>query len=398
MKRKIVSVWEVNQYVNRLIAEDYTLNDIWIQGEVSNCKYHHSGHIYFTIKDTKASIQSVMFSRDAMRLAFKLEEGMKIYARIKISIYEKTGNYQAYVYDIEKQGRGILYERFERLKAQLEAEGLFDLQYKKELPRYPKAVGIITSSTGAAIQDIIQVAARRNSAIPLVVYKASVQGELAVPELIKAIKIANKENKVDIIILGRGGGSIEDLWAFNEEEVARAIFNSKIPIISAVGHEVDFTISDFVSDKRAATPSAAAELVIPAKSECIEMITAYKKTLNMRMQTKINLSKRHLESLITRPVITNKSYFYKVKMQAIDQYSKRIGDAYRLVLLNKNKQYELAVANLERLSPLATLQRGYSLVNNKDKLIKSIHEVDIGDELSITVKDGKFKAKVCKKE
>ena len=399
MKRKIVSVWEVNQYVSRLIEEDYTLNDLWLQGEISNCKYHHSGHVYFTIKDARASIQAVMFERDAKRLSFRLEEGMKVYARVRVTIYEKTGVYQAYVFDIEKQGKGVLYEQFERLKAKLSAEGLFDEIHKKPLPAYPKHIGVITSRTGAAVKDIIQVAGRRNSSIPLTIYPTSVQGEYAINEIIKAIEIANYEKKVDVIILGRGGGSIEDLWAFNEEAVARAIFASEIPIVSAVGHEIDFTISDFVSDRRAATPSAAAELVVPSQSELREVILSYERSLKMRMEEKTRAARRHLEYLLSRPVLTKKDVFYKVKMQEIDELYQKLNYVYKEQVVKNERRYELALHKLEKLSPLNTLKRGYSLITTlEDKVIKSTSEVQVGDEVKITVWDGSLKAKVSEKE
>lgn len=398
MKRKIVSVWEVNQYVSRLIEEDYTLGDLWLQGEVSNCKYHHSGHIYFTIKDARASIQAVMFERDARRLSFRLEEGMKIYARVRVTIYEKTGAYQAYVFDVEKQGKGLLYEQFERLKAKLQAEGLFDPERKKALPAFPKHVGVITSQTGAAVKDIIQVSGRRNPSIPLTIYPTHVQGEYAVPEIVEALRLANQEKRVDVIILGRGGGSIEDLWAFNEEEVARAIARSEIPVVSAVGHEVDFTISDFVSDKRAATPSAAAELVIPSQKELLDGLKAYEHRLTMAMSGKTSQAKRQLEALISRPVFAKKDTFYKMKMQEVDELYQKMGHAYEKALGMHQKRYEIAVQNLERLSPLNTLKRGYSLVNSSSGLIKSVEQVSEGEILEITVTDGSFKAKVCEKE
>lgn len=399
MKRKIVSVWEVNQYVSRLIEEDYTLNDLWLQGEISNCKYHHSGHVYFTIKDARASIQAVMFERDAKRLSFRLEEGMKVYARVRVTIYEKTGAYQAYVFDMEKQGKGLLYEQFERLKARLSAEGLFDETHKKPLPAYPNHVGVITSHTGAAVKDIIQVAGRRNPSIPLTIYPTSVQGEYAISEIVKAIETANREKKVDVIILGRGGGSIEDLWAFNEEAVARAIFASEIPIVSAVGHEIDFTISDFVSDRRAATPSAAAELVVPSQSELTEVILSYKRSLKMRMEERTNAARRHLEYLLSRPVLAKKDNFYKVKMQEVDELYQKLSYAYKGQVTKNERRYELALHKLEKLSPLSTLKRGYSLVTTlDDKLIKSVKEVQVGDEIMITVSDGSLKAKVSEKE
>ncbi|MBP3887053.1 MAG: exodeoxyribonuclease VII large subunit [Cellulosilyticum sp.] len=398
MKRKIVSVWEVNQYVSRLIEEDYTLGDLWLQGEVSNCKYHHSGHVYFTIKDARASLQAVMFERDARRLSFRLEEGMKIYARVRVTIYEKTGAYQAYVFDVEKQGKGLLYEQFERLKTKLQAEGLFDESLKKPLPNFPKHVGVITSQTGAAVRDIIQVAGRRNPSIPLTIYPTHVQGEYAVSEIVEALRVANIEKRVDVIILGRGGGSIEDLWAFNEEAVARAIAASEIPVVSAVGHEVDFTISDFVSDKRAATPSAAAELVIPSQKELLEMILGNKRRIAMQMEAKTKAARHQLEYITSRPVFVKKDLFYKTKMQEVDDYYRDLLRAYERGLQLHQKRYEIAVHNLERLSPLNTLKRGYSLVSQKEHLVKSIKDVQPGDEVEITVTDGCFKAKVCEKE
>lgn len=399
MKRKIVSVWEVNHYVTRLIEDDYMLNDLWLQGEVSNCKYHHSGHVYFTIKDERASINAVMFERDVKRLTFRLIEGMKIYARVRITIYEKTGNYQAYVYDLEKQGMGLLYERFEALKLQLSSEGLFDEQYKKPLPTFPQKVGVITSITGAALQDIRQVAARRNKSVSLVIYPAHVQGELATKELVQAIQIANKEKKVDVIILGRGGGSIEDLWAFNEEQVARAVFESDIPIVSAVGHEIDFTISDFVSDKRAATPSAAAELVIPSCEELSESIKKSMRSMQYIVSERLKAAENHLHYLVTRPAFASKDTFYKRKMLEVDHLVQGLSNAYKGSLNEKSRAYELAIEKLERLSPLNTLKRGYALVSDeKEKLIKSISDVKEGDTLTITVSDGSFSVVACEKE
>ena len=398
MKRKIVSVWEVNQYVSRLIEEDYTLSDLWLQGEVSNCKYHHSGHVYFTIKDARASLQAVMFERDARRLSFRLEEGMKIYARVRVTIYEKTGAYQAYVFDIEKQGKGVLYEQFERLKMKLQMEGLFDETLKKPIPKFPKKVGVITSQTGAAVKDIIQVARRRNPSIPLTIYPTHVQGEYAVPEIIEALKIANKEKRVDVIILGRGGGSIEDLWAFNEEAVARAIAESEIPIVSAVGHEVDFTIADFVSDQRAATPSAAAELVIPSQKDLMDTLLKYERSLKLQMEAKTSYARHQLEAILSRPIFARKDTFYKRKMQEIDELSQKLHYRYSLMLQEHQKRYEIAVENLERLSPIHTLKRGYGLVSHDKEIIKSIAQVKVDDMIEVTVTDGSFKAKVSEKE
>lgn len=397
--RKIVSVWEVNRYVSRLIEEDYMLSDLWIQGEVSNCKYHHSGHVYFTIKDEKASINAVMFERDVQKLHFRLTEGMKIFARVRITIYEKTGGYQAYVFDVEKQGMGALYEQYERLKQKLAEQGLFDAKYKKEIPQFPQRVGVVTSITGAAIQDIRQVAGRRNPSIPLYIYPAHVQGDLAPHELVEAIRLANEENKVDVLIVGRGGGAIEDLWAFNDEAVAWAIFESEIPIVSAVGHEIDFTIADFVSDYRAATPSAAAELVIPAADDLARHVNQLAKSVELIVTEKIKRGYSQLEALMSRPVYRNKETFYKGKMQDVDYLIQRLNYAYKAHLNEKMKAYEVAINKLDQLSPLNTLKRGYALVNTvDDQLVKRAEQVKVGDLIKVTVSDGQFLATVSEKE
>lgn len=391
MKRKIVSVWEVNRYVSHLIEEDYMLNDLWLQGEVSNCKYHHSGHVYFTIKDERASINAVMFERDARRLSFRLTEGMKIYARVRITIYEKTGGYQAYVQDVEKQGIGVLYERFEALKLKLASEGLFDEKYKREIPKFPRRVGVITSSTGAAIQDIRQVSRRRCKSIPLYIYPVHVQGEYAVGEIVEAIKIANEEKKVDVIILGRGGGSIEDLWAFNEEAVAWAIFESEIPIVSAVGHEIDFTISDFVSDKRAATPSAAAEIVVPSQQELEARIKRIQENMQYTVTQRLKNGRNQLNYLISRPIYERKDLFYKNKMQEVDHLMQALNYGFTKKVHESSKAYEIALQKLEKLSPLNTLKRGYALVEDeKGSIVKSVKDVKQEEKLKITVADGSF--------
>ncbi|WP_054739201.1 exodeoxyribonuclease VII large subunit [Cellulosilyticum ruminicola] len=391
MKRKIVSVWEVNRYVSHLIEEDYMLNDLWLQGEVSNCKYHHSGHVYFTIKDERAGINAVMFERDAKKLSFRLTEGMKIYARVRITIYEKTGGYQAYVQDIEKQGMGILYERFEALKLKLANEGLFDEKYKRQLPKFPKRVGVITSSTGAAIQDIRQVSNRRCKSIPLYIYPVHVQGEYAVGEIVEAIRMANEEKKVDVIILGRGGGSIEDLWAFNEEAVAWAIFESEIPIVSAVGHEIDFTISDFVSDKRAATPSAAAEIVIPSQEELEARIKRMKENMQYTISECLKNARNQLNYLTSRPIYERKDLFYKSKMQEVDHLMQALNYGFTKKVHESSKAYEIALQKLEKLSPLNTLKRGYALVEDeKGQIVKSVKDARQEEKLKITVADGSF--------
>lgn len=397
MKRKAVTVSELNKYVGRLLEDDFMLRDLWIEGEVSNCKYHHSGHIYFTIKDKASSISAVMFERDAKKLTFKLAEGTKIYAKARITLYEKTGSYQAYVSLVELQGIGLLYEKFEKLKQKLLEEGLFDQQHKKKIPVFPKKVGLITSITGAAVKDILQVAKRRNSSIPIYIYPTHVQGEYAEKEIIQAIKKANEDKIVDVLIIGRGGGSIEDLWVFNEEALARAVFASSIPIVSAVGHEIDFTICDFVSDKRAATPSAAAEIVFPSKEEYTELITRYQRTLRYMMQQTINNAKDKLNYLISRPAFKQKDKLIHEKMQQVDMLTNNLNKAYQNQLKAFTNQYLLKLEQLEKLSPISTLKRGYSLVTGENQqLIRSINDVKEDQILSITVADGSFYTKVIK--
>ncbi len=397
MKRKAVTVSELNKYVSRLLEDDFMLHDVWILGEVSNCKYHHSGHIYFTIKDSLSSISAVMFERDAKKLSFKLVEGTKIYAKARITLYEKTGTYQAYVSLIELQGIGVLYEKFEKLKQKLSEEGLFDEQHKKKLPVFPEKVGIITSITGAAVKDILQVAKRRNSGIPIYIYPTHVQGEYAEKEIIEAIKKANEDKIVDVLIIGRGGGSIEDLWVFNEEALARAIFASSIPIVSAVGHEIDFTICDFVSDKRAPTPSAAAEIVFPSTEEYTEVIARYQRTLRYIMQKSISQANDKLASLMSRPVMKQKDKLIHEKMQQVDILANNLTKSYKNRLKAFTNEYLLRLEQLEKLSPIATLKRGYSLVTDEnEKVIGSIKDVKEDQILSITVTDGSFHTKVIK--
>lgn len=398
MKRKVVAVSEINRYVSRLLEEDYLLSDVWLSGEVSNCKYHQSGHIYFTIKDERGGINAVMFAKDAVTLDFTLKEGLKVYVRGRISLYEKTGQYQCYVWEIEKQGRGTLYEQFERLKKQLGDEGLFDELYKKTIPTYPQKVGVITSATGAAIKDILQVANRRNNAIPIYIYPTHVQGEHGAEEIAKAIEKANKDALVDVLIVGRGGGSIEDLWCFNEEKVARAIFASKIPIVSAVGHEIDFTIADFVSDLRAATPSAAAEIVIPDKESYILKIKRSEELLKHHLIRHLESEKRRLNHLLSRPIYTNKQKYFKDLMIRVDHNTEELSKAYVKHLTFKRNDLHDKITKLEKLSPLLTLKRGYSFTTtSKGQVITHSAQVEIGDRIKVELNDGILHAKVEKK-
>lgn len=398
MKRKVVAVSEINRYVSHLLEEDYLLSDVWISGEVSNCKYHQSGHVYFTIKDERGAISAVMFAKDAATLDFTLKEGLKVYVRGRISLYEKTGQYQCYVWEVEKQGRGTLYEQFERLKKQLGEEGLFEEVYKKSIPTYPKKVGVITSITGAAIKDILQVANRRNDSIPIYIYPTHVQGEYGADEIIKAIEKANKDKLVDVLIVGRGGGSIEDLWCFNEEKVARTIFASKIPIVSAIGHEIDFTIADFVADLRAATPSAAAEMVIPDKEAYMRKIKRSEELLKHHLIRHLESEKRRLNHLLSRPVYQNKQKYFKDLMIRVDYNTVELSKAYEKQLTFTKNALHDKITKLEKLSPLLTLKRGYSFTTtDKGQVVTHTHQVEVGDSIHIALNDGMLHAKVEKK-
>jgi exodeoxyribonuclease VII large subunit len=399
MKRKVVSVSKVNYYVARLLEEDYILSDLWISGEISNCKYHQSGHIYFTLKDEKAALNCVMFQRDAQTVDFLLEDGLKVTLRAGLTLYEKTGSYQAYVKTIEREGLGDLYEKFEKLKKQLAQEGLFDEDYKKELPEFPKRVGVVTSATGAAIKDILHVAKNRNPGIPIYIYPAHVQGENAVPDMIRQIERANKDKLVDVLIVGRGGGAIEDLWAFNEEAVARAIFASEIPIVSAVGHEIDFTIADFVSDRRAATPSQAAELVFPSRAAYQEVLNHCQVMLLHHLKACLQHKTQQLNFLVNRPIFQNKAKLYQDYMILLDDRQTKLQRLYQTRLETYRMRLAEAATHLEALSPLNTLSRGYSLVKNeKNQVLKSIQKVKIGDNIEVVLSDGSILAQVTERK
>ncbi|MGL4363216.1 MAG: exodeoxyribonuclease VII large subunit [Cellulosilyticaceae bacterium] len=399
MKKKIVSVSDVNRYVARLLEEDYVLSDVWVSGEVSNCKYHQSGHIYFTLKDEKSSVSAVMFSKDALKLEFQIEEGQKIYCRCRLSLYERTGSYQAYVTEIEQQGKGTLYEAYEKLKKKLYNEGLFDDYKKQPIPTLPKAVGVVTSHTGAAIKDIIEVARRRNPNIPIYIYPAHVQGPLAPNELIEALRKIEEDNIVDVIIIGRGGGSIEDLWAFNDETLARTISQMNIPIVSAVGHEVDFTISDFVSDRRAATPSQAAEIVFPSIEVLEERIINAKKQLEYVTMQFLKNQKNQFQMLIDRPVYKYKQRYFEDKMILVDNKVNQIEDKYKKVLMTHRQKLTGAALKLDALSPLKTLSRGYGIatIGDDENLLKTSKDVEIGDTFKLTLQSGYIIGKVEEK-
>lgn len=391
-------VSEVNSMIKDLFIRDGRLNSIYIQGEVSNCKYHSSGHIYFTLKDSGGQISCVMFAGQRTNgLKFQMQEGQSVIAFGSMGVYERAGSYQLYANRIVLDGEGALYQKYEELKQALQKEGLFDQGLKKAIPLYPNKIGIITASTGAAVQDIINVSNRRNPFVQLILYPAHVQGEGAGEIISEGIKVLDQMD-LDTIIVGRGGGSIEDLWAFNEEVVARAIFACKTPIISAVGHETDVTIADFVSDLRAATPSAAAELAVPDIREITERMNNLHRYLDNNISNKINYYRNEIKHFNIRLEHKNPIYALRQKRQSLIDLEQRLEQGIGKVVTQKRHMLALYIERIEGLSPLKKLNKGYSLVlNEKDQVLNSIDRVDLGEEVTISVIDGDIAATVNKK-
>jgi len=390
------SVTEINQYIKNMFIRDRILSHIYVKGEVSNCKYHTSGHIYFTLKDTGGQMACVMFAGQRKGLKFHLEEGQSVIALGSIDVYERDGKYQLYANEIVLDGQGILYERFEKLKRDLEAEGLFDSTHKKQIPPFPRKIGIVTASTGAAIQDIVNIAKRRNPYVQLILYPALVQGAGSAQSVAKGIAILDKLG-LDAIIIGRGGGSIEDLWAFNEEVVARAIYQSHTPIISAVGHETDITIADFVADLRAPTPSAAAELAVNDYMAFLSSVRDFRRQLDKEILQKLSYSQARLKEYKLRLIYSSPAYQIKQKRQYLSDTEQKLVQRMNQNLKEKRHMLELAIARLEGLSPLSKLNRGYALVIGEDnKPVQSIKKVVKNEILTISLLDGDLLTRVEK--
>ena len=394
---KAYSVSQVNQYIKNMFLSDYALNKIYIKGEISNCKYHTSGHIYFTIKDSKSQISAVMFAGQRAGLQFRLQEGQSVIVLGSIQVYERDGKYQMYAREILLDGAGQLYEKFQQLKNDLEEEGLFAPEYKQPIPVYAKTVGIVTAKTGAAIQDIINISTRRNPFVQLVLYPAKVQGEGAAVSIVQGIKRLDSMG-LDVLIVGRGGGSLEDLWAFNEEIVARAIFECNTPIISAVGHETDVTIADYAADLRAPTPSAAAELAVCNIADVLFSLQEYEKNLQQNMQYKIQRYRTVLENKKLK--IEHNSPFYQIQQKK--QYLMHAEEKLQSFMENqlKNKKHALAIyiEKMKALSPLEKLSQGYGYIQAEEKQLKTIENVTVGDTIHISIIDGEMDAKVTKIE
>lgn len=390
----VYTVGQVNKYIKNILTQDYMLRSISIQGEVSNCKYHSLGHVYFSLKDETGSIPAVMFKGDVdSNLKFKLENGQSVVIAGSISVYERDGRYQLYAKSIKLQGVGSLYEQFERLKYQLNEEGLFDPDNRKPIPKYPKTVGIVTAKTGAAIQDIMNVARRRNPYVQLILYPAKVQGEGAADTIVRGIEVLDAMN-LDTIIIGRGGGSIEELWAFNEEKVVRAIYAAKTPIISGVGHEVDITLSDYAADLRAPTPSAACELAIPDMSNTLIQLRSVERAISNCMDNKLALAKSKLSQLELRLNSLSPTLRLEQQKQYLSDCYDAISRAMRQKYDNARNQYNLLLAKLNGASPTAKLVGGFGYVEAKGHPIEDVHTVSAGDELEITVKSGLIHATV----
>ncbi len=393
----VYTVSQANQYIKNMFNQDFLLNNISVRGEVSNCKYHSSGHIYFSIKDRNGLLSCVMFAGKKRGLDFKMEEGNKVIVSGNINVYERDGKYQLYADKIEKEGTGDLYKRFIELKNELEEMGMFSDEYKKEIPKYSMNVGIVTASTGAAIQDIINISKRRNPYIKLVLYPAKVQGDGAADTIVNGIRCLDSKN-LDVIIVGRGGGSIEDLWAFNEEKVARAIFECNTPVISAVGHETDYTIADYVADMRAPTPSAAAELVVFEYNKLCEKISSYEENMRYRIDIKIRNYRNTVNDLLWKLNKMSPANNIQSKRQRLADLEIRLYDSINRKTSERRHQLELLTERLNGLSPLNKLSGGYAYISDdKNKPVKSIKQINVDDELKIVLKDGNAKVKVIDK-
>ena len=398
--KKVLTVSELNKYIKDLVSGDMILSGLWVRGEISNFKSHYSGHYYFTLKDEKAVLRCVMFRSYASAVPFLPENGMKVLIRGYISVYERDGQYQLYAEEIQPDGVGALYIAFEKLKNKLRAEGLFDESRKKKLPYMPDSIGVVTSSTGAVIRDIINVLTRRFYHVKIKLYPVQVQGEQAAGQIAAAVRRFNQLGNVDVIIVARGGGSLEELWAFNEEIVARSIYESKIPVISAVGHETDFTIADFAADVRAPTPSAAAELVMPERAVVENRLDSLKMRLRNAAAKKTGMErlklKRLCESVAFRQPY-NKIYQERMLLDVQKNYMQKALAALDAQYRNR---LSLMAARLDTLSPLHSLARGYSIVMREkgDTLVKSVKDVKAGDRIEVCLSDGRLGCKVEKIE
>ena len=416
MNNNYITITEVNRYIKEIINEDLLLRKVYLKGEISNFKAHTRGHFYFTLKDDTSRINAIMFSFNASKLKFMPEDGMKVLVKGKISVFESTGNYQIYVSDMLEDGVGNLHIAFEQLKKKLGDEGLFDPKYKKEIPKIPMRVGIVTASTGAAVKDILSTIKRRFPICKTILFPCLVQGELAKDDIVKKLDIADNYN-LDVIILGRGGGSIEDLWPFNEEVVARKVFSCKTPIISGVGHQIDFTICDFVADKRAETPTGAAERAVPVLTDLLLEIDNYKIRYLNSVKRILDNNKLRLKKLTDSYVLKNPLSMYEIKEQKLDNLIDKFNTCMNAILYKNKSKLEIVlnsivfkeptilyedkmkktnhlIEKLEILNPLSALKRGYSIVKKDNKCISNINDINKDDMLDVTISNGILNVKV----
>lgn len=395
-KPRVLSVSQINFYIKSIIENDGSLQFVLVTGEISNLTVHQrSGHIYLSLKDSNSVISAVMFAGNARRLKFRLENGMKVICRGRISVYEPSGRYQLYIEDMQPDGVGALALAFEQLKSDLEKKGLFDPAHKKPLPKFPKTIGVITSPTGAAVQDITNIIRRRFPSADIVLAPVLVQGESAPEQLVRAVNKFSASKIADVVIIGRGGGSAEDLWAFNDEQLAYAVYNCETPIISGVGHETDFTICDFVADVRASTPSAAAELAVPDRQELMSYYFKQKQYISAMLDRKIKTAQLRLENQQRRMSASSPKLKAEQLEKQLSAKSEKLTRFMNIYISNKENKLIAAKGKLDGLNPLNVLNRGYAIAEKDEKIITSSKQLKDGDDFTVILSDGKINAKVC---
>ncbi len=399
MAQQVLTITQINEYIKTLMDGDRLLNNVAVKGEISNYKMYPSGHHYFTLKDESGALRSVMFKGNAQRLRFRPENGMKVIAMGKISVFPRDGAYQLYCTAMAMDGIGDLYAAFEQLKAKLAAQGLFDPAHKKPLPKYPGVIGIVTSSAGAAVHDMLRILRKRYPLTKILLFPVRVQGVEAPGEIAGAIGYANHFKLCDLLIVGRGGGSIEDLWAFNDELVARAIFASQIPIISAVGHEPDVTISDFVADLRAATPSNGAELAVPDQDALRQLLDGMSAAMATAMNRQLKAARQHLNVLSKSPALQSPEGYILQRRKSLELLQSRLVHCQNQQLARKQQRYIALTAKLDAMSPLKVLTRGYAMTQKEDgTVLRSVRDIAVGEQVTVSLADGQLTANVTKKK
>ena len=399
MAQQVLSITQINEYIRGKMDSDQLLNQVAVKGEISNYKLYPSGHHYFTLKDEGAALKCVMFKGNAIRLRFRPENGMKVIAMGKISVFPRDGAYQLYCTNMAMDGVGDLYAAFEQLKKKLAAQGLFDPEHKKPIPKYPGTIGIITSSAGAAVHDMLRILRKRYPLTQVKLLPVRVQGAEAPAEIASAIRYANHYKLADLLIVGRGGGSIEDLWAFNDERVAYAIYESEIPVISAVGHEPDVTISDYVADLRAATPSNAAELAVPDQDALGQTLDTMSGAMATALNRQLKAARQHLNVLSASPALKSPTGYLEQKQKTLELLKNRLISAQNQNINRKNAHYVALTAKLDAMSPLKVLTRGYAMAQTEDgNMVRSVNQVELGEKITISLNDGKLSATVMDKK